>query len=139
MSQFKKPKLIMKQAIIPKKLEATAVDTFRPICLQNCSIKILAKALTRRLQKEIRKLIDLNQSGFLKGRSISETFVFAAELVQTCKKRKLPALVLKLDFAKAFNTVIGLGWILFCKPRASLSSGGIGFSLFCLLPDLLCS
>lgn len=75
-SQFKRTKLIMKQAIIPKKPGATAVDTFRPICLQNCSIKILAKALTRRLQKEIGKLIDLNQSGFLKGRSISETFIF---------------------------------------------------------------
>jgi hypothetical protein len=44
--------------------------------LQNRSIKILAKALKRRLQKEIRKLIDLNQSGFLKGWSISEIFVF---------------------------------------------------------------
>ncbi|CAD6264443.1 unnamed protein product [Miscanthus lutarioriparius] len=114
MSQFKRTKLIMKQAIIPKKPEATAVDAFRPIGLQNCSIKIIAKALTRRLQKEIGKLIDLNQSGFLKGRSISETFVFAAELVQTCKKRKLPALVLKLDFAKVFDTVnwVGLDLVL---------------------------
>lgn len=82
------------------------MDAFRPICLQNCSIKILGKMFTRRLQKEIGNLIDLHQTGFLKGRSISETFVFAAELVQTCNKRKLPTLVLKLDFAKAFDTVI---------------------------------
>jgi hypothetical protein len=51
-------------------------------------------------------MIDLHQTGFLKGRSISETFVFAAEVVQTCNRRKLPSLVLKLDFAKAFDTVI---------------------------------
>jgi hypothetical protein len=91
--------------LIPKKPGAVAVDAFRPICLQNCSIKILGKVLTRRLQKEIGQMIDLHQTGFLQGRSISETFVFAAEVVQACHKRKLPSLVLKLDFAKAFDTV----------------------------------
>lgn len=45
-------------------------------------------------------------TGFLQGRSILETFNFAAEVVQACKKRRLPTLVLKLDFAKAFDTVI---------------------------------
>jgi hypothetical protein len=50
-------------------------------------------------------LIDHNQTGFIRGRSISETFVYATGLVKVCHKRRLPALVLKLDFAKAFDTV----------------------------------
>ena len=50
-------------------------------------------------------MIDLDQTGFLKGRSISENFVYATELVQVCNKRKVPTIVLKLDFAKAFDTV----------------------------------
>ena len=58
--------------LIPKKPGAVTVDAFRPICLQNCSIKLLGKVLTRRLQKEIGKMIDLHQTGFLQGRSISE-------------------------------------------------------------------
>lgn len=91
--------------LIPKKPGATAVDAFRQICLQNCTVKILAESLTGRLQKEIGNLIDLNQTRFLQGRSISETFVFAAEIVQACNRRKIPTLVLKLDFAKAFYTV----------------------------------
>jgi hypothetical protein len=91
--------------LLPKKPGAVAVDAFRPICLQNCSLKILAKVLTGRLQHEILVLIDLNQTSFIKGRSIAETFIHATELVQICHKRKLPALVLKLDFAKAFDTV----------------------------------
>jgi hypothetical protein len=91
--------------LLPKKPGAVAVDAFRPICLQNCSLKILAKVLTGRLQHEILVLIDLNQTSFIKGRSIAETFIHATELVQVCHKRKLPALVLKLDFAKAFDTV----------------------------------
>jgi hypothetical protein len=43
--------------------------------------------------------------GFIKGRSISEKFVYATELVQCCYKRKAPTLVVKLDFAKAFDSV----------------------------------
>lgn len=91
--------------LIPKKPGAVDVDAFRPIYLQNCSLKILSKVLTRRLQDDIPNLIDLRQMGFIKGRSISDTFVYAADLVQVCHKRKMPAVVLKLDFAKAFETV----------------------------------
>jgi len=61
--------------------------------------------LTTRLQAEIPKIIDVDQTGFIKGRSISENFIYAMELVQSCNKRKLPTLVLKLDFAKAFDSV----------------------------------
>ena len=49
--------------------------------------------------------IDVDQTGFIKGRSISENFIYAVELVQCCHRRKIPTLVLKLDFAKAFDTV----------------------------------
>lgn len=67
--------------------------------------KIAAKILTTRLQREITELIDMNQTGFLKGRTIAENFVYAAEMLQLCHRRKVPTLVLKLDFAKAFDTV----------------------------------
>jgi hypothetical protein len=65
----------------------------------------MSKVLTMRLQAEIPKLINLNQIGFIRGRSISHTFVYAMELVQVCNKKKKPAIVLKLDFAKAFDMV----------------------------------
>lgn len=91
--------------LIPKKVGAVEVDAFRPICLQNCTMKILSKVLTSRLQDEIPRLIDIHQTGFIRGKSISDTFVHAMELVQVCNKRKLPTIILKLDFAKAFDTV----------------------------------
>ncbi|KAJ1275668.1 hypothetical protein BS78_05G153400 [Paspalum vaginatum] len=91
--------------LLPKKPAALEMTDFRPICLQNSSVKIVSKVLTTRLQGVIGKLIHLDQTGFLKGRSISENFVYAMELVQCCHKRRLPTLVLKLDFAKAFDTV----------------------------------
>jgi hypothetical protein len=47
----------------------------------------------------------MDQTGFIKGRSISENFVYATKLVQHCHHRKHPTVVLKLDFAKAFESV----------------------------------
>jgi hypothetical protein len=41
----------------------------------------------------------------MKGRSISESFILATELVQCCYKRKIPTLVIKLDFVKAYDSV----------------------------------
>ena len=91
--------------LLPKKPDANTVEAFRPICLQNCCVNILAKILTTRLQTQITKLLDVDQTGFIKGRSITENFVYATELVQCCHKRKVPTLVIKLDFAKAFDTI----------------------------------
>jgi len=73
--------------LIPKKPDAVTVDAFRPISLQNCSVKLIAKVLTVRLQKVISMLIDGHQTGFLQGRSISESFVHAVELVQHCNEK----------------------------------------------------
>jgi hypothetical protein len=92
-------------ALLPKACGILAPLSFRPVSLQNCSMKSICKALTSRLQLQICSLIDENQSGFMRGRSISKNFVFATEIVQCCHKRKVPAVVLKLDFAKAFDSI----------------------------------
>ena len=91
--------------LLPKKEAATTPSDFRPISLQNCPVKILSKILTTRLQDQIQCLVDTDQTGFIRGRSISENFIYATELVQCCHRRKKPTLVLKLDFAKAFDSV----------------------------------
>lgn len=91
--------------LFPKSIPATTPNAFRPVSLQNCPVKILTKVLTTRLQQQVQKLIDLDQTGFIKGRSISKNFVYATELVQCYHKRKTPTLVVKLDFAKAFDSV----------------------------------
>jgi hypothetical protein len=91
--------------LLPKKPGTPDPGAFRPISLQNCSVKILCKVLTSRLQVRIGDLIDIDQTGFLADRSISENFVYAMELMQTCFRRRTSCVVLKLDFAKAFDSV----------------------------------
>lgn len=91
--------------LIPKTEAAATPSAFRPVSLQNCPIKILTKLLTSRLQQQISSLVDVDQTGFIRGRSISENFVLATELVQCCHRRRAPTLVIKLDFAKAFDSV----------------------------------
>jgi hypothetical protein len=78
----------------------------------------VSKLLTTRLQRQLPALIDTNQTGFLQGRCISETFIHALEIIQCSQKRKAPAFVIKLDFAKAFDTV---NW---CSLQAILRARG---------------
>jgi hypothetical protein len=61
--------------------------------------------MTQRLQPVVQQLVHVDQTGFLKGCCISENFAYAVEIVQACHKRKAQAIVLKLDFRKAFNSV----------------------------------
>lgn len=67
----------------------------------------MSKALTSRLQPLIPFLVHPDQTSFIKGRSISENFIYAAEaeLTQTCYKRRVPTVALKLDFRKAFDSI----------------------------------
>jgi hypothetical protein len=52
--------------LLPKTADATSVGAFRPVCLQNCGVKIASKLrTTTRLQKELSALIDINQTDFL--------------------------------------------------------------------------
>jgi hypothetical protein len=91
--------------LLPKKDGILPPGSYRPVSLQNCSMKMVCKALTSRLQAQIDGLIDPDQSGFITGRSISENFVYATEVIQCCHKRRAPAFALKLNFAKAFDSI----------------------------------
>lgn len=91
--------------LLPKKEGVRTADAFRPISLQNCPMKLFSKVMVNHLKPAIPLIIDADQTGFVHGRNIAENFVYAADLLSCCFKRKAPTAILKLDFKKAFDSV----------------------------------
>ncbi|KAK1283185.1 hypothetical protein QJS10_CPB21g01656 [Acorus calamus] len=60
--------------LIPKKEGAIRVEDFRPISLVSSSYKMIAKALANRLKGAIDGMIESNQSAFIPGRVLHDSF-----------------------------------------------------------------
>lgn len=91
--------------LLPKKVDAEEASDYRPICLIHSFTKILAKMMAGRLAPELETMVDVNQSAFIKRRSIHDNFKFVQTSAKLFKQRKTAKLLLKLDIAKAFDTV----------------------------------
>ena len=71
----------------------------------NCDYKIAAKAIANRLRNAIPKIINNDQTGFLKGRFIGENIRLTDGVINHTESNKIPGLLLFLDFEKAFDTM----------------------------------
>jgi hypothetical protein len=91
--------------LVPKAKETNIIKQYRPICLLNVDYKWLTKALTSRLTPIAKKIIDPNQTGFIKGRNILEGVVILHEVLHELRKSKEQGLILKIDFEKAYDRV----------------------------------
>ncbi|GKB16238.1 RNA-directed DNA polymerase, eukaryota, partial [Tanacetum coccineum] len=92
-------------ALIPKVPDAKFVTDFRPISLIGCVYKVVTKILANRLATVISDLVSDIQSAFVANRQILDGPFILNELLTWCKKKKKQALVFKVDFAKAYDSV----------------------------------
>lgn len=91
--------------LIPKIHDAKLVKDFRPITLVGSVYKIITKILANRLSQVISDLISDVQSAFVANRQILERPFILNELVSWCKSSKYKALIFKVDFEKAYDSV----------------------------------
>jgi hypothetical protein len=91
--------------LLPKRPDAKRVTDYRPISLIHSIAKIFSKLLANRLAPLLDSLVSKCQSAFIKKRSIHDNFLYVQNTVSRLHKSKAPALFMKLDIQKAFDTV----------------------------------
>ena len=92
--------------LIPKEgWDREDIRHWRPITILNSAYKILAKALSLRLQPMLDSLIHATQTGFVKERSILDNIFTFWEAVSLARLAESPLAVLLLDFEKAYDRV----------------------------------
>lgn len=91
--------------LVPKKEGAEGIGDFRPISLIHGIGKLISKVLALRLQPHMGSLISQAQSAFIKKRSIHDNFMYVRNLARKFHQTRTPALLLKLDISKAFDSV----------------------------------
>ena len=90
--------------LIPKKdAELHYIKNWRPITLLNTDYKIAAKAIANRVKSVLPRLINYDQTGFMKGRFIGENIRLIDCIIQYAKEKNIPGLLLFIDFEKAFD------------------------------------
>ncbi|GJW56219.1 RNA-directed DNA polymerase, eukaryota [Tanacetum coccineum] len=91
--------------LIPKFLDPKFVSDYRPISLIGCLYKVVSKILAIRISLVLDNLILEVQTAFLPNRQILDESFIINELLSWCKHKKQQAMIFKVDFAKAYDSI----------------------------------
>lgn len=80
--------------LLPKKVDASDLQDYRPISLLHSFAKLFAKVLSRRLASKLDDLVDNNQSAFIRSRCIHDNFMLVKQLAIKLHLSKTPATLL---------------------------------------------
>ncbi|GKC79679.1 RNA-directed DNA polymerase, eukaryota [Tanacetum coccineum] len=92
-------------ALIPKVSDPKFVNEYRPISLIGSLYKVVIKILGFRLVSVLDNLISEVQSAFLPKRQILDGPFVINEVLSWCKHKRRQAMIFKVDFAKAYDSV----------------------------------
>jgi hypothetical protein len=91
--------------LLPKSTEAITVKDFCPISLIHVIGKLVSKVLSNNLAPRLSELVRVNQSAFVKGRAIHDSFKMVQLSAKLLHTRRKPSMLLKIDIAQAFDSV----------------------------------
>ena len=93
-------------SLIPKKSrDLRKISCWRPIILLCTDYKVFAKIISNRVKGQFIDIIHTDQAAFLPGRTISNTICKVIDTVKYADQKKINALLISLDFEKAFDRV----------------------------------
>ena len=118
-------KLTMSQRItvmslIHKKDDKDDIANYRPISLTNVDYRILTFVLTNRLQKVIGKIINDDQTAYIKGRFMGNNVRLVSDMIDYYDILNKSGILLAIDFRKAFDSI---EWNFIYKSLESLNFG----------------
>ena len=90
---------------ISKFEDAREMKDFRPISMIGCIYNVVAKILANQLHRVMNGLVGKTQTAFVQGRQILDGALIANEAVHWIKKKKMKAVLIKLDFQKEYDLV----------------------------------
>ena len=90
---------------IPKSGDLGLTDNYRGISLMSLVVKVVNKMLLNRIRPKIDPLLRGNQSGFRPGRSATTQVLGLRRIIEEVKKNHLPAVMVFIDFCKAFDSI----------------------------------
>ena len=100
---------IPKQAIITllekKDKDKRYISNWRPISLINVDVKIGSKAIAKKLETVLPKIIHYNQSAYVKGRTVFDAVRTIQDILEYTETHKIDGRLFAIDFQKAFNSV----------------------------------
>ena len=99
----------MRQCIItclpnPDK-DRSFIKNWRPISLLSTIYKLASAAIAERLKPSLDQLISDCQTGFIKGRQISDSTRLIYDMIHQTELKNIPGLLMLIDFEKAFDSV----------------------------------
>jgi hypothetical protein len=81
------------------------IKNWRPITLSNCDAKIITKALSLKTGKTLESIIDVSQTAYVPGRSITDNLRSNFFFKNYCNKKNIDSVLISLDAKKAFDSV----------------------------------
>ncbi|KAL6586355.1 hypothetical protein OROMI_001343 [Orobanche minor] len=116
--------------LIPKNSNPQSWKDFRPISLCNTTYKIISKILSGRLAKLLPLMINPAQSGFIKGRNITDNILTAHEVTHDISQ-SITNTIIKLDMEKSYDR-INWNFIIQVMTRFGFSIVWINFIKTCI-------